>query len=150
LNFNVRLVDKANHLAIGKLEVAAGQKGFVASNPWSLAQVHYEPGGSAHALYDGDEPVGLVLLYDERQDAEEPQNQLYVWRLMVDARHQKRGIGSAAIAWIAERAREGGYASVGLSHVPGEGSAAAFYERLGFVYTGEVDEGERVMVLKLV
>jgi histidinol dehydrogenase len=145
LAFNVRDVTEHNLVAVGKLEVAQGQKGFVASNPWSLAQVNYEPAGSAHALYDGDTPVGLVLLYDERQDKDEPQNQLYVWRLMVDARHQRRGIGRAAIAWIVERARAGGFESVGLSHWPGEGSAGPFYEKLGFVYTGEVDEGERVM-----
>ena len=149
LSFNVRDVTEHNLTAIGKLEVAPGQKGFVASNPWSLAQVHYEPAGSAHALYDGDTPVGLVLLYDERQDKEEPANQLYVWRLMVDAGHQKRGIGRAAIEWIVARARAGGYDSVGLSHWPGEGSAGPFYQRLGFVYTGEVDEGEHVMVLPL-
>ena len=149
LAFNVRPVTADNLVAIGKLEVAAGQKSFVASNPWSLAQVNYEPAGSAHALYDGDLPVGLVLLYDERQDKDEPANRLYVWRLMVDAAQQRRGIGRAAIGWIVERARAGGYASVGLAHWPGEGSAGPFYEKLGFRYTGEVDEGERVMVLTL-
>lgn len=149
LAFNVRPITADTLLAIGKLEVAAGQKSFVASNPWSLAQVNYEPAGSAHGLYDGDVPVGLVLLYDERQDKDEPANRLYVWRLMVDAAHQRRGIGRAAVAWIVERARAGGYSSVGLAHWPGEGSAGPFYEKLGFRYTGEVDEGERVMELTL-
>jgi histidinol dehydrogenase len=149
LVFNVREITQANLMAVGKLEIAPGQKGFVASNPWSLAQVHHEPAGSAHALYDGETPVGLTLLYDARQDKDKPRNQLYVWRLMVDARHQRRGIGRAAIGWIIERARAGGFDSVGLSHWPGEGSAGAFYEKLGFGYTGEIDEGERVMVLPI-
>jgi len=149
LQFNVREVTSDNLLAVGKLEVASGQREFVASNPWSLAQVHYEPAGSAHALYDGDTPVGLVLLYDERLDDEEPGNQLYVWRLMVDARHQRRGIGRAAIGWITERARQGGYDHVGLSHWPMDGNAGPFYEQLGFRYTGEVDDGERVMRFEL-
>ena len=147
--FNVREVTADNLLAVGKLEVAAGQRAFVASNPWSLAQVAHEPAGRAVALYDGDTPVGLVLLYDERLDKDEPANQLYVWRLMVDARHQRRGIGRCAIAWIVEQARLGAYASVGLAHWPDEGHAGPFYEKLGFTYTGEVDEGERVMVLTL-
>jgi histidinol dehydrogenase len=72
LAFSVREV------TAGNLEVAAGQRAFVASNPWSLAQVAHEPAGRAAALYDGDTPVGLVLLYDERQDKDEPAKQLYV------------------------------------------------------------------------
>ena len=35
------------------------------------------------------------------------------------------------------------------SVVPGEGSPLGFYEGLGFVPTGEIDEGESVMRLKL-
>lgn len=31
------------------------------------------------------------------------------------------------------------------SVVPGEGTPGPFYEKLGFAYTGELDEGERVM-----
>jgi histidinol dehydrogenase len=149
LAFNVREVTADNLLAVGKLEVAPGQRTFVATNPWSLAQVAHEPAGRAAALYDGDAPVGLVLLYDERQDKDEPANQLYVWRLMVDARHQRRGIGRQAMAWVIEQARQGGYASVGLTHWPDEGHAGPFYEGLGFSYTGEVDKGEQMMVLRL-
>ena len=149
LLFNVREVTADNVLAIGKLEVAAGQREFVASNPWSLAQLAYQPAGRAAALYDGDTPVGLVLLYDERKDDKKPCNQLYVWRLMVDARHQRRGIGRHTVAWVVEQARQGGYDSVGLSHWPMAGHAGPFYEQLGFSYTGEVDNGERVMVLPL-
>jgi histidinol dehydrogenase len=149
LAFNVREVTADNLVAVGKLEVAPGQRGFVASNPWSLAQVAHEPAGRAAALYDGDMPVGLVLLYDERRDKDKPANQLYVWRLMVDARFQRRGIGRLAMAWVVEQARQGGYASVSLSHWPEDGHAGPFYERLGFTYTGEVVDGERAMVLRL-
>jgi diamine N-acetyltransferase len=33
------------------------------------------------------------------------------------------------------------------SCVPGDGSPCPFYERMGFVYTGAEDQGERVMRL---
>ena len=36
-----------------------------------------------------------------------------------------------------------------LSYVPGEGSPESFYRRLGFEPTGEVLEGEVVMLLRL-
>jgi len=147
--FDVRPVDKANHEAVLKLQVAAGQRHLVAAPERSLAQVAYEPRGRALALFDGDTAVGMMLLYDARQDDEDPANQLYVWRLMVDARFQQRGYGRLAMQWVLDEARRGGYAEVGLSHVDRPGHAGGFYEKLGFAYTGEVDEGERKMLLKL-
>ncbi len=147
--FDVRPVDKANHEAVLKLQVAAGQRHLVASPERSLAQVAYEPRGRALALFDGDTAVGMMLLYDARQDDEDPANQLHVWRLMVDARFQQRGYGRRAMQWVLDEARRGGYAEVGLSHVDRPGHAGGFYEKLGFAYTGEVDEGERKMLLKL-
>jgi histidinol dehydrogenase len=147
--FSVRPVDAANVDAVMKLQVAAGQKQFVASVERSLAQVAYEPAGRALAMFDGEEPVGMMLLYDARLDKERPAEQLYVWRLLVDARHQKRGYGRLAMEWIIEEARRWGVAEVGLSHVMREGHAGGFYQKLGFSYTGAIDEGEHKMLLKL-
>ena len=50
--------------------------------------------------------------------------------------------------WLIDEARRMGVASVGLSHVP-ENPVGAFYERLGFRYTGKINEGEQEMVLVL-
>ena len=147
--FSVRPVDRSNAEAVMKLQVAAGQRAFVSPVERSLAQVAYEPCGRAMAMFDGEQAVGMMLLYDVRHDEEEPANQLYVWRLLVDARFQKRGYGRLAMSWVVDEARREGYAEVGLSHVDKPGHAGAFYEKLGFAYTGEVDEGERKMLLKL-
>jgi GNAT superfamily N-acetyltransferase len=131
------------------LQVLPSQERLVAPAVRSLAQAAYNPAGRALALYDGETVVGMMLLYDMRQDDKTPAEQLYVWRLMVDAEHQGRGIGSLAIQWVVEEARRQGLESVGLSHVDRPGAAGGFYERLGFRYTGEVDEGELKMVLAL-
>lgn len=42
-----------------------------------------------------------------------------------------------------------GATELGVSCVPGEGSPCPFYEKLGFVYTGEEDDGELVLRRKL-
>jgi histidinol dehydrogenase len=147
--FSVRPVDRSNAEAVMKLQVAAGQRAFVSPVDRSLAQVAYEPCGRALAMFDGEQPVGMMLLYDVRHDEEEPANQLYVWRLLVDERFQRRGYGRLAMAWVVDEARREGYAEVGLSHVDKPGHAGAFYQKLGFAYTGEVDAGERKMLLKL-
>ena len=147
--FSVRSVDADNLDAVLKLAVAAGQKHLVAAPDRSLAQVAYEPAGRALAMFDGDIAVGMMLLYDARLDKKKPADQLYVWRILIDARHQRSGLGRLAMGWVQEEARRWGVAEVGLSHVDATGHAGAFYEKLGYTYTGEVDEGERKMLLKL-
>ena len=149
VNFSVQPVDAGNLEAVLKLQVAAGQRRFVAPVDRSLAQVAYEPAGRALAMFDGDEAVGMMLLYDARLDKEKPAEQLYVWRLLVDARHQKRGYGRLAMEWVHKEAERCGVPQVGLSHVDGPGHAGPFYEKLGFTYTGELDHGEHKMILTL-
>jgi GNAT superfamily N-acetyltransferase len=114
----------------------------------SLAQAAYKPPGRPFGLYADGQPVGFLLLWDARRDPDEPADQLYIWRLMVDARFQGRGHGKAAIAWTIEEARRMGVASVGLSHVQGN-PQGAFYEKLGFRYNGKVSDGELEMVFNL-
>ena len=147
--FGVRPVDAGNLDAVLGLQVAAGQKRFVAAVDRSLAQVAYEPAGRALAMFDGEEAVGMMLLYDARIDKKKPAEQLFVWRILVDSRHQKRGLGRMAMAWVVDEARRLGLTEVGLSHAGQPGHAGPFYEKLGFTYTGEVDDGEHKMILKL-
>ncbi len=147
--FSVRPVDASNVDAVLKLGVAPGQRHLVASPERSLAQVAYEPAGRAVAFFDRDAVVGMALLYDARLDRKKPAPQLYVWRLLVDARHQRRGLGRLAMAWVVEEARRWGVDEVGLSHADQPGHAGDFYKKLGFAYTGEVDSGELKMRLKL-
>jgi histidinol dehydrogenase len=143
--FDVRPVTSDDVLPLVKLKVAPEQERFVAPNAVSLAQAAYKPPGRPFGLYADGQPVGFLLLWDARRDPEDPADQLYVWRLMVDARYQGRGHGKAAIRWTIEEARRMGVASVGLSHVQGN-PMGAFYEKLGFRYTGKVNEGELEMI----
>jgi GNAT superfamily N-acetyltransferase len=147
--FNVREVNRDNADALMALDVAAGQRRFVAPVVRSLAQAAYESAARPLGLYDGDTPVGFLLLYDARQDKDEPAEQLYVWRLMVDARYQRLGLGRSAMAWVIDEARRLGLREVGLSHVMQPGHAGPFYEKLGFRYTGVVKDGEHKMLLHL-
>lgn len=146
--FEVRPVRSDDVLPLVKLKVAPEQERFVAPNAVSLAQAAYKPPGRPFGLHAGGQPVGFLLLWDARRDPEDPADQLYIWRLMVDARHQGQGHGKAAIRWTIDEARRLGVASVGLSHVQGN-PMGAFYEALGFRYTGKVNEGEVEMIYPL-
>ena len=147
--FHLRTVTDANVDQLIQLEVAPDQRGLVGSVAKSLAQASVRSPGRPLGIYDGDEPVGLLLLWDVRRDPEEPADQLYVWRLMIDAKHQKKGHGARTIRWVIDEARRLGVASVGLSHQMLPGHAGPFYEKLGFRYTGKVEHNEHLMVLPL-
>ena len=147
--FNVREVDAGNAEALMALDVSPGQRRFVSPVARSLAQAAYEPAGRPLGLYDGDTPVGFLLLYDARLDKDDPAELLYVWRLMIDARCQRLGMGRMAMAWVIDEARRLGLREVGLSHVMQPGHAGPFYQKLGFHYTGKIVDGEHKMLLNL-
>lgn len=132
-----------------RLQVAPAQQPFVAEVARSIAQAAFEPNARQFGLYDGGAAVGYLLLWDGREDPDEPDDELWVWRLMIDQRFQRRGFGRAAMRWVVEEARRMGVRQVGLAHVADNVDAGAFYQRLGLAYTGQVIDGERVMVLPL-
>ena len=139
-------------IAVVKLGVAEHQKGFVASNAVSLAQALFAPEAWYRAIYWGDEPAGFVMLEDESLLSPPPaQPEVGVWRFMVDARFQGRGIGRAALLLVIEHVRAKGlFKSLELSYVPGPGCPEPFYKGLGFRDTGRVDGAEVVLELPLI
>ena len=69
---------------------------------------------------------------------------------MIDAKHQRRGIGREVMRLVVEHVRtRPGVRHFYTSYVPGQGSPGPFYLGLGFVPNGEVDDGEIVVVLPL-
>jgi diamine N-acetyltransferase len=138
-------------VAVIKLSVTEYQNRFVAPNAVSLAQALFAPEAWYRAIYLGDEPVGFVMLSDESLLQPMPDDpKVGVWRFMVDAKHQRKGIGRAAMGLVIEHVRRKGiFRKLWLSYVPGEGGPEPLYRSLGFEPTGEVDEGEVVMELLL-
>ena len=136
--------------AITDLAVREDQP-FVASNAVSLAEALFCEEAWYRAIYDGDSPVGFVMLYDETLRPAPPANpQVWLWRFMVDAKFQGKGIGKAALALVIDHVRnKGGIARLTTSYVPGPGCPEGFYLKCGFQHTGKVDEGEVVLELPL-
>jgi len=141
----LRAITKETVRDVIRLDVTEDQKQFVAPNSVSIAQAHFEPKGWFRAVYAGDEPVGFVMVYE---DPDKPE--YYLWRFMIDHRHQGKGYGRDALALVVERVRGLPNAATLLtSYVPGEGSPGGFYHRMGFVDTGEVEGDELVTALEL-
>lgn len=137
--------------AITDLDVAPEQAHFVASNAISLAEALFAPEAWYRAIYHEEIPVGFVMLYDETlRSPPSTAPQVWLWRFMIDARYQRQGIGTAALEQIIDHVRaKGTVSSLFLSYVPEPGNAAEFYQRYGFQPTGEIEDGEVVLALRL-
>jgi RimJ/RimL family protein N-acetyltransferase len=84
------------------------------------------------------EPVGFVMLSAMTDTHPEP----YLWRLLVDRLHQRRGVGRGALELVVAQCREWGAGAMRTSWAEGPGSPRRFYEHFGFEPTGELVAGE--------
>ena len=139
----LREITKETVRAVTKLDVGPDQQGLVAPNAVSIAEAHFEPKAWFRAVYSGEEPAGFVMVWRD------PPEVFYIWRFMVDAGFQGRGVGRRALELLLEEARADGAEAVTLSVVPGPHSALGFYERFGFEPTGEMHGGEVELRLRL-
>jgi RimJ/RimL family protein N-acetyltransferase len=84
------------------------------------------------------EPVGFVMVSMAAEHRTEP----YLWRLLIDRRHQRRGIGRRVLDEVVRQCRTWGEPSLLTSWAEGRGSPGPFYTAYGFEPTGRVVEGE--------
>jgi RimJ/RimL family protein N-acetyltransferase len=121
------------------------QERFVAPMSWSFADALFpeviDGTPVVPRLYgveaDG-EPVAFVMIAEVTAAHPEP----YLWRLLVDRRHQRRGVGRRALDLLCDQLRAEGCTTLITSWVPGPGTPAPFYRKYGFVETGEMVDGE--------
>jgi diamine N-acetyltransferase len=127
------------------LSVADHQRGFVASNMYSLAEAKADGVSNPLAIYADDQMVGFTMYCFD------PESGMgYIDRLMVAAEHQGRGYGRAAMLEVIERLRNTpGCRRIRTAFEPTNAVAEALYESLGFRKTGEVTHGELVTVLEV-
>ncbi|UCG62769.1 MAG: GNAT family N-acetyltransferase [Candidatus Zixiibacteriota bacterium] len=144
-NITLREITEDTVNDILALEVAAHQKGFVATNAKSIAQAHFCENAWFRAIYADDTPVGFVMLYI---DTEKPE--YFLWRFMIDEKYQKKDYGLRAMELVIQFVRTFPNATrLELSYAPGEGDPSGFYARLGFLETGEWLNKQKVMRLTL-
>ncbi|MEU4096773.1 GNAT family N-acetyltransferase [Streptomyces sp. NPDC026673] len=147
---HLREITDDNRDAVRALRVRRDQKQFVASVKRSLKDAAKSPEANPwyRAVYRGDEPVGFVML-SWRPPAGLYQGRHFLWRLLVDKRYQKRGIGREVLTEIVAVVRADGATELLTSYEPGDGEPWPFYRKFGFEPTGEIDDGEIVLRLAL-
>ena len=149
----LRKVVDENRMAVLTLTVGGPQWRFVAPNVLSLLEHAYTTYETwLRAIYAGEVPVGLVLVdFPTQKDADEigmdVAGRPFLWRFMIDHEYQGLGFGRRALeaTLAAMHARDPAPDAMFLGCVPGVGSPQSFYERLGFVQVGMLDERELLM-----
>jgi diamine N-acetyltransferase len=150
----LRELTDANRDEVLALRLAPGQDRFVSSVADSLADAEGYPQANPwyRAVYAGDVPVGFVMLsWDCVPQPPEIIGPWFLWKLLIDEHHQRRGYGREVMRMVADLVRAEGADELLTSYVPGgEGGPEPFYARLGFAPTGEVDNhGEIILRLDL-
>lgn len=143
----VRLVeiDADNELAVRRLRTHESQLDFVAPvlNSFADALVPEIVDGAPLAPWmraveaDG-ELVGFVMVATRTEAHPEP----YLWRLLIDRLHQRRGIGTRVLDLLVDQCRAWGDTTLLVSWVPGRGSPEPMYLAYGFEPTGRIIDGE--------
>jgi diamine N-acetyltransferase len=102
-------------------------------------------GGVWHNLgaFEGDTAVAHVMWAVDPDDGTH-----WIGGLLVDARHQGRGVGRRVVEMLVARLRaDPACHLIRMSHHPGNDASRALFASLGFVPTGEEEDGELVMEL---
>ena len=100
-------VDKKNIWKLVHLSVSEDQRDFVATNTESILEAYttITDGGVAlpFGIYDGDTPVGFVMLgygVNDPDDPPEADGNYCLWRFMIDEHFQCQGYGKQAMALV--------------------------------------------------
>lgn len=133
-------VDAGNVAAVCAIDIAHSQRRFVQGISESIAEAAHPPiadGEPVRAWYraieaDG-ELAGFVMLAHRIGRAPR------LWQLLVDQRHQRRGIASRAVGEVARQVEAEGGGWLEASFVDEPGGPEVFYARLGFRRTGAVE-----------
>ena len=137
-------INRRNWEQIISLKVNDEQSNFVASNLYSLVQAKYEPECRPLAIYNDKLPVGFIMYVVPSID----QDDYWIYRLMIDKNHQKKGYGKIAMQQVIDIIKQDkDYNKVYISFEPNNLIAKTLYERLGFISTGKIEDGEIVYVL---
>ena len=151
------IVTEADRSAVLALRRGPGQERYLGS-----MESHFEDAiADARAcprmwsVHDGDVLVGFVMISDgipaERLAADDDMvGPYFLWRLLIDERHQGRGYGAATIDAVVDYLRTRPNADIlWTSCEHGPGSPQPFYLHYGFVLSGDVKWGEDLLRLDL-
>jgi len=150
----VRLVPLTveNNRGYYALQTHHSQERFVAPMTWSFADALFPEvidGVPVVPRLYGVEADGLPAAFVMITEVTPAHPEPYLWRLLVERRHQRRGVGRRALDLLCDQLRAEGCTNLVTSWVSGPGTPAPFYRKYGFLETGEMVDGETLVRLQL-
>lgn len=144
---SLKEVNENNFRTIVDMKLNEEQSKYVAPNVYSLAQAWLYPReAKPYAIYNDEEVIGFMML-----DWDEKERECSIWRFMIANNQQGKGYGRKALENALNIIKEAGkFDYVFLDYVPGNVVGKHLYESMGFLETGEIEEGEIVMKLDLI
>lgn len=122
--------------AVAALRTHASQERFVSPVARSFADTLYPPVEKGavtvpwlRAVEADGELAGIVLLCEPTEADPRP----YLWRLLVDRRHQRRGVADRVLQLVEAQCRAWGATELEINWRRGRGSPEPFYLARGFV-----------------
>ncbi|QTD42984.1 N-acetyltransferase [Sporosarcina sp. Te-1] len=141
-------ITKDNWIDAISLRVRDDQVKFVASNAVSLAQLNFLDHFHAKGIFADDEMVGFTLFGIDEEDHE-----YWMYRMMIDQKHQGKGYGKQAVQLVIEdirKMKEERHQTITLSYEPENETAKRLYEQMGFQEVeGFLVDGEQMARLHL-
>ena len=140
-------VTAGNWQEVADLELDPEQEKLVASALYSLAESKFDPDARPRAVYAGKQVVGF-LMYDVSK-TKGKSRKAFIYRFMIDRRHQGKGYGRAALEKAIEEIRAiPRIRKVSINYMPENPVAKPFYGSFGFVEVGKDEDREMIAVLK--
>jgi len=144
---SLRDVTVDNWKACIELQLKEDQKHLIAPNVHSIAWSKVEPNLLPLAIHANDTLVGFTLV-DSRPYSDDGCH--WILRFMIAADYQGRGYGCAGMGKVIEFITfMKDVRAIRISFVPDNEAARRLYLKLGFLETGEIDNGEIVLEMKL-
>lgn len=140
-------VTKDNWIDCINLSLYPEQEEYLASNVDSIAESKFEPDNQLRAIYKDQKVIGFVAFCVEDDP---PDPELYwIFRFMVDQNFQGLGYGTKALNLVIEEIKQLGAKRIYTMHKPKNNIAGKLYQKAGFIYIGQLDDGDLLMEMKL-
>lgn len=147
MNLKIKAINKENFFEVIKLKVAKGQRDFIESNEYSIAESKYFTYWNPMGLYDDENLIGFTMFGEIKEE----NNRVWLDRYMIDEKFQGVGYGERFLVEIIKYLKEKYKRDkIFLSIFKENYSAIKLYKKMGFSFNGELDcGGELVMELDL-
>lgn len=126
-----------------RLSLHDHQLDYVASNVATIAESKFEQHYHLRAIYGGEQLVGMLAYCHETEP--EDAELYWIFRLMIDKDHQRKGHGAEAMKLAMLEIAQHGGKRIRTMHKPENSAASALYGQLGFHVIGSLDDGDTLL-----